>query len=63
MGKTFRATNNFRWALVPKGGVGFFMYGGVENGTGFAQFLQQAWECIEDGEIEWRFLPTVELNT
>ncbi len=63
MGKTFRETNNFRWVLVPKGSAGFFMYGGVENGTGYAQFLQQAWECMEDGEIEWRFLPTVELNT
>ena len=63
MGKIFKATNNFRWALVHKGQLKWSMAGGLENGTDYAQFLQQAWECAEDGEIDWRFLPMVELNT
>ena len=61
--KTFKATNSFRWVLVHKGKVTINMVGGLENGTNYAQFLQQAWQCIEDGEVDWRFLQVSVLTT
>ncbi len=41
--KTIRQTNGLRWYYP--------------NGINGPKILQQAWDCIEDGSIEWKDIP------
>lgn len=49
--RTIRCTPMLRWN---------YPYGIVNSPVGQVKNLQQAWEVIETGEIEWRDIPFVE---
>jgi len=62
--KTIKATNNFRWARLQMGELKMHMVGALQiAGTNQCQILQQAWQCLEDGTIEWKFIDMADLNT
>lgn len=50
--KTWRQTMDLRWGLDPR------MYIVDGNNIGPQRELQQAWHCLETGEIEWKPIPT-----
>lgn len=49
--KTIRATMGLRWSSPSAAAAG-----------GGHKILQQAWECIEDGSIEWKNVPLEIIN-
>jgi len=52
--KTFKLTNALRWRK-PHGDP---MQALIESTHGKdAPVLQQAWQCVETGEVEWRDVP------
>lgn len=54
IGKTFRCGAALRWRRPNENEVIAL----IESTHGkHAQVLQQAWECLETGEVEWRDVP------
>lgn len=53
-GKAYRCSNALRWRRPNENEIVALM----ESTHGkHAPVLQQAWECIETGEVEWRDVP------
>ena len=54
--KTFQCTQAIRWLTIPGQEIVATFMGGPHA------TLQQAWQCMETGEIEWRDVPTVRVT-
>ena len=54
LGKTYRCSNAHRWRRPNKSEIVALME--ATHGK-HAPVLQQAWECLETGEVEWRDVP------
>ena len=51
-GKTWQQVTSLRWNVKPGENLG------LANETMETKTLEQAWICIETGEVEWQPVPT-----